>query len=129
VKEAEDYFIPYIQKHLDNEVFCAAETMNHNMMYIIVFNEPMTKKAASIGEMTHEVFHVAAEILRKVGLKESSKSTEAYAYLIGYLAEQVMLEYDKFCDWWQATFNIDTDNGQTITTENSSPSSSSETGS
>lgn len=48
------------------------------------------------GVLSHEVFHVVEEIAKMVGLKHSGKSSEAFAYLIGYITEEI---YDKLSIW------------------------------
>lgn len=43
------------------------------------------------GCLAHEVFHVVTFIMWKIGMKfKVMKSDEAYAYLVGYLTEQIM---------------------------------------
>ena len=39
--------------------------------------------------LAHEAFHVAAYIMRKVGIPFSTDTKEAYAYLIGYITLQI----------------------------------------
>lgn len=41
------------------------------------------------GCLQHEIFHAAHFIMRKMGFKLKVSSGEAYAYLIGYLTEQI----------------------------------------
>ena len=45
--------------------------------------------AYHMGCLAHEIFHCAEFILSKVGIKLSNKSDEAYAYLIGYITENI----------------------------------------
>jgi hypothetical protein len=43
------------------------------------------------GCLAHEVFHAVTFIMWKIGMKfKIMKSDEAYAYLVGYLTEQIM---------------------------------------
>lgn len=41
------------------------------------------------GVLAHEIFHCVTHILGTVGMKHSSKTEEAYAYLIQYLTEKI----------------------------------------
>lgn len=41
------------------------------------------------GLLAHELFHVVDFILRRIGIELGDDSFEAYAYLIGYLTEQI----------------------------------------
>lgn len=45
--------------------------------------------AYHMGCLVHEIFHCAEFILSKVGIKLSNKSDEAYAYLMGYITENI----------------------------------------
>ena len=45
--------------------------------------------AYHMGCLVHEIFHCTEFILSKVGIKLSNKSDEAYAYLIGYITENI----------------------------------------
>lgn len=49
--------------------------------------KPETAKEFSI--LSHEIFHVSSLVLRKVNIELCEKSEEAFAYLIGYISEQV----------------------------------------
>lgn len=44
-----------------------------------------------LGTLSHEIFHIAFMILDNMGISYSNKSDEAYAYLIGYITEQILL--------------------------------------
>lgn len=59
-------------------------------LFFIMIHDYKDEDFAWRGVFSHEVAHVAFEILRRVGLKESVESTEAYTYLIGYLTEQLL---------------------------------------
>lgn len=48
------------------------------------------KSEEDISTLAHEAFHAAYDILKRVGIPLSSSSEEAYAYLIGYITEQVL---------------------------------------
>lgn len=48
------------------------------------------KNAIEFGVLSHEIFHAVVSIMWKIGMKlEISASDEAYAYLIGYLTDQI----------------------------------------
>jgi len=44
---------------------------------------------ANINSICHEAFHIAIEVLGDAGLELTDSSDEAYAYLIGWLAEEI----------------------------------------
>lgn len=46
------------------------------------------KTPTEIGTLSHEIFHAVSFIFRRIGMKASSNSEEAYAYAIGYVTEQ-----------------------------------------
>lgn len=49
------------------------------------------------GTLAHEIFHVAAFILDRIGMKlEIMKSDEAYAYLIGFITTRFYEETNKY---------------------------------
>jgi len=45
--------------------------------------------AKGLSILVHEIFHAAEFVLRECGFKLNSNSHEGYAYLIGYLTEQI----------------------------------------
>lgn len=45
--------------------------------------------AFNIGCLVHEIFHCTEFILSRAGIKLSKKSDEAYAYLMGYITENI----------------------------------------
>jgi len=47
------------------------------------------KPDASINTICHEALHVAVGVLTDCGMKMCDNSEEAYAYLIGWVAEQI----------------------------------------
>lgn len=51
--------------------------------------ENFKKDAAGIGTLTHEVFHATEFVLRKCGFVLNENSHEAYAYLNGYLMQEI----------------------------------------
>ena len=48
------------------------------------------KTPEEFGTLQHEIFHIAASLLWRIGMKLKVKSSdEAYAYLIGYLTTEI----------------------------------------
>ena len=41
------------------------------------------------GNLAHEIFHAVEFIMERIGMELTIKSDEAYAYLIGYLTEEI----------------------------------------
>lgn len=41
------------------------------------------------GNLAHEIFHAAEFIMERIGMKLTTESDEAYAYLIGYLTKEI----------------------------------------
>ena len=66
---------------------------NHNIHYIHLFQ----KENYSIfwNHLSHEVTHVVFNILQILGMKLTDESEEAYAYLHGYITQQL---YEKFIE-------------------------------
>ena len=59
------------------------KTTEYNAMAVgIVFNKEITAKLAA-----HEGFHAACSIMGRLGIMLSDYSEEAFAYLIGWIAE------------------------------------------
>ena len=55
---------------------------------------PKTPK--ELGSLNHEIFHAVTFIMHRIGMKLIvCKSDEAYAYLIGYLTEQILIRIKK----------------------------------
>lgn len=48
------------------------------------------KSEVDVNTLSHEAFHAAYDILKRVGVPLGDDSEEAYAYLIGYIVEQVV---------------------------------------
>ena len=67
------------------EDWVEATVVEHDNGYILVIIQPN----ASIGTICHESLHVTASVLDYAGVKLSNKSEEAYAYLIGWVAERI----------------------------------------
>lgn len=52
---------------------------------------------AEYGVLAHEIFHISANILDRVGMKLVIEiSDEAYSYLIGYLTKEIYTEINKY---------------------------------
>ena len=63
---------------------------NSGQSLIRIKKKPETPK--EYGHLQHEIFHCAASILWRIGMKLKIKtSDEAYAYLIQFLTEQIYL--------------------------------------
>lgn len=58
-----------------------------NQTFIRLIKHP--KKPTDYNALHHEIFHAVDFILRKIGIKLSQDSDEAYAYLIGYVTEKI----------------------------------------
>lgn len=54
---------------------------------IIVKSHPENSRHWAI--IQHEIFHVAAALMRRLGIKLCKKSEEAYAYLIDHITEKI----------------------------------------
>lgn len=63
----------------------------------ILRTRQIPKTANDFGNMAHEVFHVVTFVMHQIGMKlVVMKSDEAYAYLIGYLTENIYKELNKY---------------------------------
>lgn len=58
---------------------------------IRLMNRPKTPQ--QYGSLNHEIFHAVDFIFRRIGLSLTEESSEAYAYAIGHLTEQI---FEKF---------------------------------
>ncbi len=76
-------------KNLEGLEYHAAKTVLFENGNIFLWIEERPDSPAGFGALAHEVFHAACFILQNIGVKFSSKSQEAYAYLIDYLYEQI----------------------------------------
>lgn len=47
------------------------------------------KSPESRGNLAHEIFHIAEKVADFVGIKHCSGSSEAFAYIISYLTEEI----------------------------------------
>lgn len=63
---------------------------NHGEIVIII------RPDANTNTICHETFHVVYEILKTAGVRLSSKSEEAFAYLCGFISEKIEIEVNKF---------------------------------
>ena len=71
---------------------CKARTVNLDTGATIVRFKDFKKDAFHYGLIAHEMFHVVEMTFKRIGLPHSLKySSEAYAYQIQHLTEQVFL--------------------------------------
>lgn len=57
---------------------------------IVLIIKTQKYKHNTIGTLAHEVFHIVTLIMNWVGIKYSSDSEEAYAYLTGYIMTYII---------------------------------------
>ena len=69
-----------------------AITIEMGNVYIIDISKHDNKFSLH-NTITHELFHVVHMLLQQKGLKLTDDSQEAYAYLIGYLTEEIYREW------------------------------------
>lgn len=74
-----------IKEFEGEEEWVEATVIEHDDGYLLVIIQPN----ATIGTISHEALHVTVSVLDYAGVKLSSKSEEAYAYLIGWVAERI----------------------------------------
>lgn len=70
-------------KSTDN--FFAMSPDGFSFLYV----EEVPNSIHNLSVLNHEIYHVADEILRRVGIKSSHESCEAYAYFIQYLSVNI----------------------------------------
>lgn len=56
---------------------------------IILRLKTYPKTPTEYGNLAHEVFHAAEFLLRRINMPLTYESDEAYAYLIGYITEEI----------------------------------------
>lgn len=61
--------------------------MTDNIVIIRTWRKPTDGRSHST--LAHEIFHAVDFIMRDIGMKLTEHSHEAYAYLVGYLTEQI----------------------------------------
>lgn len=102
INESDDQFANSILKKYDAKILDdiqKQERINQNgltyiyssadlMVSIIKINN-FQNDAIGKGTLAHEIFHATEFILRVCGFTLNNNSHEAYAYLLGYLTEQV----------------------------------------
>ena len=72
---------------------CRGRTYHHLIGGQTIIRLPKKPKTAQeFGTMAHEIFHAVDFITRRIGLRLTPNSDEAFAYLIGYVTEQVMIK-------------------------------------
>ena len=67
------------------EDWVEATVIEHDDGYLLVIIQPN----ATIKIISHEALHVTASVLKYAGVELSNKSEEAYAYLIGWVADRI----------------------------------------
>lgn len=73
--------------HLEEDEAAKCIMFNNNKVLIRLLEFPV--KPAAFGILQHEIFHAVDFVLRKVGVKLTDDSCEAYSYLIGYVTEKL----------------------------------------
>lgn len=61
-------------------------------VYVLWLKEP-PDTPFGIGVMSHEVLHLAVNIMKHVGIEPSDSSEEAYAYLVQFLTKSIMSKF------------------------------------
>jgi hypothetical protein len=103
VSVGEDYNVLYkiLEKHLPKEYhseidLCRFESENvlarvvmftNNASLIRIRRKPKTP--LDYGTLQHEIFHAVEYMMNRIGVKHTVECGEAYAYMIGYLTEQI----------------------------------------
>jgi hypothetical protein len=81
-------------KQADNMMTFSPTTQARTMMFstgqfIIRFRKFPTT-CEELGMVNHEIFHIVDMLFRKIGMPLRKESSEAYAYLIGYLTTKFL---------------------------------------
>lgn len=72
-----------------------AAILSNNASFLRLRSLPSTPR--DFGCLAHEIFHVATFVMYKVGIKfKVLQSDEAYAYLVGYITEQIYKRTNKY---------------------------------
>lgn len=129
-KGARKHFKKHIDKKRLKKSGAAARTNWYGNFYTIAFVRPcFTKTPENFNTLVHEAFHAVAEILRVAGVQEANQSTEAYAYMVGWVSQQMLEGYDEFVDKLalenaeEITYETIQENGQSDKGEGSPPTS------
>lgn len=56
---------------------------------VVLYLNKKPTSAYDYSKLVHEIYHCATYILNYVGIKHSRKSDEAFAYLVGFLTENI----------------------------------------
>ena len=74
---------------LDLPPTCLGRTVMTDSSHTVIrfINRPET--CQQYGTLAHEIFHAVDFIFRRIGMTLSEDSDEAYAYMIGYLTEEI----------------------------------------
>lgn len=76
--------------HVDGDPAEASVIVNDDGDIVVII-----RPDANTNTICHEAFHVTYEVLKSAGMKLGGKSEEAYAYLIGFVAEKIENEIIK----------------------------------
>lgn len=74
---------------------CVGRTIDMNG-YVMVLMKSVPDTSLLFGKLVHELFHAVSYTMEEVGIVHSSDTEEAYAYMIGYLAEKVITSFGLF---------------------------------
>ncbi len=69
----------------DSENFFAMSPDGFSLLYV----ENVPNSINNLAILNHEIWHIADEILRSVGIKSSRETCEVYAYFIQFLSERI----------------------------------------
>ena len=69
----------------DSENFFAMSPDGFSLLYV----ENVPNSINTLAILNHEIWHIADEILRSVGIKSSRETCEVYAYFIQFLSERI----------------------------------------
>ena len=105
IAESDEQLTKYVKKHVLAEDFdqlhkdgvltmeksCDGRTVNTAVGHATVIRlKKYPKTPKDHGVLAHEIFHAASFILWRMGVHlDIEKTDEVYAYLIGYLTEQI----------------------------------------
>lgn len=68
-----------------------ANTVMYEAAHLIIIQLPFARirTPRHRGILAHEIFHAAELIAKQIGLKHCDQSSEAFAYLIDYITEEI----------------------------------------
>lgn len=76
----------------NNAIAMTGELGNATLVYLSL----LPKDAEGYAILAHEIMHAAFMLAKKIGIECSSDSEEVYAYLIQFLTEKVLQEWEKY---------------------------------